>query len=297
MYFQSTLFPEQKPEFPTRMKVRSGKDAEEAADTLREKWRLGTGALDSLTQIIESKGALLVEHSMPGVTFDGLSGWINDTFPVLIVNSSVPTDRLRFDLAHELGHLALDCHSKDPKEEEGIVHRFAGAFLAPGDTVRMELGDRRRTIDFQELALLKKRYGLSMQGFICRAQQLGIVSKAEGKRMWIEFSRLGWRKKEPVEYKGDEKPTRLAQMVMRALAEGIITEEKAREYAPRIGPAAGPVEKVQEAATPTAHDLLKMSRRARLSLLAQAAFEAQALYNNEPDQADWAQLGLEDLHE
>ena len=298
MYLQSTLLPGQKPDFPVRTKVKSEKDAEKAAEGLREEWKLGTDALESLTQIVESKGAVLVEHPMEGVKFDGLSGWINGSFPVIVLNPRVPTDRLRFDLAHELGHLVLDCGRKGAKEEENLAHRFAGAFLAPADTVRMELGERRRTIDFQELALLKKRYGFSMQGFIHRARQLGIVSEAECKRMWIKFSRLGWRKKEPVEYIGDETPTRLAQLAMRALAEGIITEEKAREFTTQMELEGLPVKKKGNMdATPKAGELLRMPRKERLRVLAQTADEAQAVYQEDQEVAEWAELGVEDLHE
>jgi len=297
MYLQSTLFPEQRPDFPTPMKARSGKDAENTASKLREAWKLGTDALESLTQIIESKGAVLVEHPMDGVKFDGLSGWINGIFPVLVVNSKVPTDRLRFDLAHELGHLVMDCGSMDAKKEENLAHRFAGAFLAPADTVRMELGERRKTIDLQELALLKQKYGLSMQGFISRAQQLGIVADAECKRMWMKFSRLGWRKKEPVDYNGDETPTRLTQMAMHALAEGIIPEEKAREFLPREKLSDSTTNGADEGPPPKARELLRMPRKERLRLLAKATSDAQDIYKGNPDLTEWDDLGMEDLHE
>ena len=37
---------------------------------------------------------------------DGLSQWIDD-HPIMLVNASPPTDRIRWTLAHELGHLVM----------------------------------------------------------------------------------------------------------------------------------------------------------------------------------------------
>lgn len=297
MYLQSTLFPGSQPAFPPKVKARSEEDAENAAEKLRDNWNLGVDAIESLTQTVESKGAIVVEYPMRNVKFDGLSGWVNKTFPVLVVNSAVPTDRIRFNLAHELGHIVMDCGGASDKRES-LAHRFAGAFLAPADAVKMELGERRRTISPQELALLKKRYGLSMQGFIHRAGQLDIVSQAECIRMWKTFSRLGWRKKEPVECAGDERPTRLTQLAMRAFAEGIITEERAQEIAPDIefgGLSGLPVEGVKSRSVPTARDLLQMPPKERLLVLAEATAGAQVMYEEDPELSEWAELGVEDM--
>ena len=44
-------------------------------------------------------------------------------------------ERQRFTIAHELGHMVLDIPFT--VQEEKVSHRFAGAFLAPGDELRM----------------------------------------------------------------------------------------------------------------------------------------------------------------
>ena len=72
-------------------------------------------------------------------------------------------------LAHELGHLVMDCRGVKSKEEEKLAHRFAAAFIVPAAVARRELGPRRRSLNLAELALLKGKHGLSMQGWARRA--------------------------------------------------------------------------------------------------------------------------------
>lgn len=297
MYLQEMLFPGERPVFPARRKVRSGDDAEKSAEELRSAWSLGNDPIESVTQTVESNGGIVIGHVQNDVRFDGLSGWANDAFPLAVVNSSVPDDRLRFDLAHELGHLVMDCGRLDEKESERLAHRFAGAFLAPASTVRQELGTVRRRVSPGELGVLKKRYGLSMQAWLFRALDLGIISDGHFRSMRIRFSTEGWTKKEPVDYVGDEKPTRLLQMTLRALAEDLISYDKAVEICPEAAKHVERPLKSRERRTPSAQELLRMPRTRRMKLLEEAAIAAKGDYAEHPELTDFEALGEADLHE
>ena len=98
-----------KVDFPVRKPVSSQAEAESCAANVRTRWKLGKDPVESVTQCLENHGALIV-HYNEGDTkaFDGLSARVNGKHPLLIVNSSVPVDRLRFDLLHELGHILMD---------------------------------------------------------------------------------------------------------------------------------------------------------------------------------------------
>ncbi len=116
---------------PQRAPVRKPEDAECAADRLREHWCLGNQAIESVTAAIEDGGGLVLESGGDEDLFDGLSGWMNDSVPVIVVSWAVSDDRRRFSLAHELGHLLMDAAGSDARTEEKYAHRFAAASSCP----------------------------------------------------------------------------------------------------------------------------------------------------------------------
>ncbi|PXF55416.1 MAG: hypothetical protein C4B58_15095 [Deltaproteobacteria bacterium] len=63
------------------------------------------------------------------------------------------------------------------KEQESLANRFAAAFIVPPAVARQELGEHRRSLSFQELGILKRKHGLSMQAWMRRAFDLGIINE------------------------------------------------------------------------------------------------------------------------
>ncbi|HNR99357.1 MAG TPA: ImmA/IrrE family metallo-endopeptidase [Planctomycetota bacterium] len=253
-----------------RATARSPEEAERAAEMLREQWRLGEQPIESVTSVIEDNGGIVVEVGGEEDVFDGLSGFADDTIPVVVVSPAVSDDRRRFSLAHELAHLFVDSGEADQKTQERIAHRFAAAFLVPAAAVRRELGEKRRHLDFHELAILKQKHGLSMQAWIMRAADLGIIDEAHARNLFAGLSAKGWRKEEPVKFEGREKPLRLRQLTVRGVSEGVLT----RTEAERICPQALADIEVECRSVRTIMDarvLLKLPKAERDRLLKQAA--------------------------
>jgi Zn-dependent peptidase ImmA (M78 family) len=248
-----------------------------AADSLRKQWRLGDQPIESVTTAIEDSGGIVLEVGGQDEVFDGLSGWADETIPVVAVSPWVSDDRRRFSLAHELGHLFMDVGEVDSKIEERLAHRFAAAFLVPATTARRELGEKRRHLDFRELAILKLKHGLNMQAWIIRASDLGIIDQAHARTLFTNLSAKGWRKEEPAKFEGRERPLRLRQLTVRALAEGLLT----RAQAERISPQA--LADIGEECTPApgsmdARTLLKLPKDERDRLMEQAATLIESEY-------------------
>ena len=152
-----------------------------------------------------------------------------DSVPVLVVNSDHWGERQRLTMAHELGHLVLEVGAK--VDDEMAAYRFAGAFLMPDEVLWAAIGKHRTSIGWSELFALKQLFGVSVQGLTYRCKDLGIFSPTLFRRLFKEFSRLGWRKppyKEPYAMPG-EVPRRFERLCFRALAEGAISEAKAAE--------------------------------------------------------------------
>jgi Zn-dependent peptidase ImmA (M78 family)/transcriptional regulator with XRE-family HTH domain len=203
-------------------------EVENAADKLRETWQLGYDTIYSLVGLLEQRGIPVVEVE-GNEMFDACAlefesrhghGW------VIVIRPDVPGDRLRFTVAHELGHLALET---DELDNEDAANRFAAAFLVPRWAAGFELGEHREDVSLQELYWLKHEYGLSMQSWIHRAEELEVITEQRARNLRSKLDSIEGPTREPGSQLPPERPKRFRQMLERALVEGIITEEKAAD--------------------------------------------------------------------
>ena len=261
----SLLYPEMEFALPS-VTVSASEAAEAAAGCLRDQWDLGNRPLDNLVQMAEDRGVVVINWDDKRGRFDGLSGWC-DRRAIIVINPSRSSDRIRFNLAHELGHLVMDTTHLDGREEEKLAHRFAAAFLVPAEHAFYELGQKRSRLDWGELKMLKRKYGLSMSAWIRRARDLDIISKYYYTELCKKMSAQGWRKKEPVEYKGDEEPLQLKQMALRAVAKGLMSPDRINSVCPGCLDHAGDETKSEHL---TVRDLLKMPEDKRNAAMERA---------------------------
>lgn len=200
-------------------------DVDVAANKLRADWHLGSDPIENLIQLLEDKG-IKVGLVSGFEDFDACTFTFDNNF-VIASKSGISGDRQRFNVAHELGHLVLDC--KNDLDEEKAAHRFAGALLVPAESAKFELGMYRRDLDVNELRLLKHKYGLSMQAWIYRAKDLGIISEGTFRRLFKQFRANYLHREEPGKPYPPEQPARMEKLIYRALAEDLITRSKAQE--------------------------------------------------------------------
>jgi len=211
--------------------VSSLENVEKVANEVRGLWNLGLDPIDDLIDVLESRG-IKIGLIDCGDGFDGCT-FMNKGIPVIVVRKDIPGDRQRLNIAHELGHILLDV--SEEKLEEKAAFRFAAAFLFPKEIAIQELGKHRTKLGVDELYLLKHKYGISMQAIIYRAKDLGIIKKGYFKKLFISFSKQGFRVEEPGEKFPSEEPRRMRSLLLRLLAEEIITLSRAQElYGGRI---------------------------------------------------------------
>ena len=150
--------------------VQSLSECEYAAVAVRMHWDLGFRPVVNLLELIEERGGVVITWS-EAWGWDGLSGWAGQ-MPVLVLNRAFSTDRLRFNAAHEIGHLVMVPTGSESQDEQ-FAMRFAAAFLVPAEAARRELGSRRTSLDIDELGLLKKRWGIEYAGMGSTRPRLG----------------------------------------------------------------------------------------------------------------------------
>lgn len=248
-------------------------DAESAADNIRKAWNLGRASIANVTDILEDHLVHVLEVEA-GEKFDGISavalnGDGNVKAAAVVSRSGIAGERQRFNLAHELGHLVLKA-SKDTDEEKAAF-RFAAAFLAPADSLYKEIGNKRVFIQPDELLMLKKRFGISVQALLYRLRDLDVITDLYYKRWCMDINRLSWRKHEPCEFP-PERPQWLRRSVLRALGEGLISKEEAEKMIGEQLKTKEPLSLIER------RSFMKLPLEDRRKLLAEQAGKFEAFY-------------------
>lgn len=221
------FFPDDMPAFPEVRSASRLSEVEQIALDVRAEWNLGLDPIESMVDVLEDNGVFVMQISGP-TSFDAFTCRVNGAIPVVAVKHGIPGDRQRLNLAHELGHLLVKV--TEGLDEEAAAYRFAAAFLVPAEVAVRELGEKRSALEIpDELGLLKEKYGISMQAWIVRARDLGIISPEKAAEYFRLFRMRHWHREEPGPAYPQEEPRRLKQLVLRALAEQMLTESRASE--------------------------------------------------------------------
>lgn len=198
----------------------SSNDIEHIATQSRRHWNLSDNVISHVVMLLENNGVIITYGDLDNDKLDAFSEWSeDDNTPYIFLGSDKQSAvRSRFDAAHELGHIVL--HRSVSKSEffqtvnhkilERQAHRFASAFLLPEETFMRDL--YAPTLD--AFLLLKDKWKVSIGMMIKRCEDIGIVNEDSLNKLWINYSRRGWRKKEPLDDKlAIEKPIFLRRCI------------------------------------------------------------------------------------
>jgi Zn-dependent peptidase ImmA (M78 family)/DNA-binding XRE family transcriptional regulator len=180
------------PPFPQLDADEYDADPERIAQLVRGTWRLPLGPVTDLTRTIEAAGGIVYRVDFGTRLLDAVSHWAPDMPPLFFVNTEAPGDRVRFSLAHELGHVIM--HAAPTRDMEREADQFASQFLMPRD----EIGSSLHGIDLARAAQLKPYWKVSMAALIVRARDLGYINRQRASRLFMQLSSLGYRTVEPV---------------------------------------------------------------------------------------------------
>ena len=227
-------FPESNlPEFdiPEDFRALDTNTIEMLAEQLRQHWTLGDGPVTNMIRTIESNGIITWRTYFEAETLDAFSEKRLPHSIIVLSSDKENYFRSRFDAAHELAHIVLHSNvdrttlntSADFQKIENQAHLFAGAFLLPAIAYSMDLW----SISIDAFRSLKPRWNVSIGMQIMRCYQLGLIDEDQKKRLWINLSRRGWRKNEPLDDSTPtEKPNLINEGFMMLVDEGVKTREQ-----------------------------------------------------------------------
>jgi len=210
-------------------KIDSIEDIERVVLKLRNHWNIGMDPIHNIIQVLEDKEIKVIELEDVDDKFDGLACFVNDKYPIIVVNGNFPVERKRFTLLHELGHLLLNLPDCEIKEEEQLCNKFASEFLLPKKIIIEEFGGKRKNITLPELVATQKKYGISIQAIVYRLVDSQILSRDRQKSFYRKINFNPSLKKEInlSRFKTPEFSNRYERLVYRAVSEENITMSKA----------------------------------------------------------------------
>lgn len=180
---------------------------EQIASSVRKCWNLGMEPIDDLQYELEKHGIIVTGFNTEDDKIDAFSqrtSLNNGTVYFICVDQGKDSEgRIRFDMAHELGHIllhpwseSLELISKDEfKARERQANMFASAFLLPKES--FESDAKAYATDLSHYLWLKKKWKSSIQSMIYRSHQLEIISSNQYQYLMRQISKKGWRTREP----------------------------------------------------------------------------------------------------
>lgn len=180
------------------LNVDEGFDPEYIASYTRKKCGIDPfKPVKDIFTIIENNGIIVYEIDALE-KFDGVSFHTDKGYPIIIINKNFSNDRKRFTLAHELGHMLMHNEDEFPissfRDKEKEANLFASEFLMPETAIKNSLF----RLKFGDLGEFKEYWLTSMASIVRRASDLKCIGAAEYKNFYIQLSRAGYTKKEPV---------------------------------------------------------------------------------------------------
>lgn len=203
-------------------------DVLNAANDTRHRFGLGTDGITNVIEVLEDNGIKIIEVS-EDESFEGLSGYANDSIPLIVINSRADSEHKRFTLLHELGHLVLKFADEiSDREAENMCNIFASELLLPSDILISRLGKNRHDISLAELTDIQKQFGISIDSIMASLSRNEVITRRrydgylKKKKSYPEFRDIVEKSVSEPETTG-----RFIRMVYRSLADDVISLSKA----------------------------------------------------------------------
>jgi Zn-dependent peptidase ImmA (M78 family)/DNA-binding XRE family transcriptional regulator len=154
--------------------------------------------LKNLTYLLERNGTIVLQLPIFLQKIDAFSTWVtlqDEKRPIIVESFGKPGDRLRFSLAHELGHIVL--HHPPRTSVLGMekeANDFASALLMPNKIMFEEF---TKPLTLVSLAQLKLKWHVSMAALLYKARDLKVVTERQYTYLVSQMSSRGWKEHEP----------------------------------------------------------------------------------------------------
>lgn len=175
---------------------------------LRSKWGLGIQPINNIVALCELQGIRVFQLPTEIHEVDALSFFDEENgCPIIFLNTFKSAERVRFDCAHELGHIMMHIYYKkitknrNYKSLEKEANLFASEFLMPEEAFRASCP---RYLSLENMMSIKKIWRTSLKAVAYKAHKLGLISEWSYRTISSQINTLGYHINEPEETHRDE---------------------------------------------------------------------------------------------
>lgn len=208
------------------------KEIEKIAKETRRYWGLSNGPISNLIWLLENNGGVVCRQELHKKKLDAFSHWNADDFTpyYVLITDKASSVRLRFDAAHELGHIVLhraispiNFKNKETfKLIEQQANYFAAAFLLPEETFSNDV----LVPSLNLFRSIKPKWKVSIAAMIKRMRNLKLISEEREQRLFINLSRRGWKTREPLDDQLEYEKPRLLQRAFEIILESSVVNSE-----------------------------------------------------------------------
>lgn len=206
---------------------------ENYASILRKHWHLGNEPIRNLMTVVQKNGFYVSAMDFGDRKLDAFSVWYNNKPYIFLSNNKISNARIRFDIAHELGHLLMhaDTYSKEDIKNnkdlnaklEDEANRFAGAFLMPKSSFSKDI----YSTSIEHFINLKIKWLSSISSIIYRCDSLNLFNENQIKYLKDQMTQKAYWYKEPLDNDIPiETPSAVKQAVELIIDNNIITSSQ-----------------------------------------------------------------------
>lgn len=157
----------------------------------RKHWKLGDGPIKNMIRVAENAGAVISSFGSVSEKVDALS--LHRNRPIILLNPTKSSPRVRMDIGHEMGHIILhNGVETGDQETESQANHFASCFLLPRKSLFNEYISRSVSrIDWNSIYSIKVKWGVSARAIIYRLNQCGLITPSQYRTANIYLSKTG----------------------------------------------------------------------------------------------------------
>jgi len=169
-----------------------------AAELLRAAWAMRPRPITSMLRLLEAHGVRILSLPAEEREVDAFSFWMGHQ-PYVFLNQAKSSERVRFDLAHELGHLVLHRGVSTARDRkcEFDADAFASAFLMPTEGLVTQVATSRGSLRLQDIFTLKGSWRVSAVAMVRRLRDLSLINDWQYRTWMVDLSSQGYRRGEP----------------------------------------------------------------------------------------------------
>jgi len=171
---------------------------ERASKMLRQIWALSDRPVKNIMWLLEQHGVRIFSIPSEDRDVDAFSFWHGGR-PYIFINTEKSAERLRFDLAHELGHLILHKGVSTARERhyEIQANQFASSFLMPAAGLLAQVSTASSQLRLQDIYVMKRSWRVSAVAMVRRLFDLGAILDWHYRNWMVDLSSRGYRRGEP----------------------------------------------------------------------------------------------------